>query len=85
MKLTIFCVAMSLLAGCATHPMLATRPDTDGYQANKDLRECKYDALRSANAVDQSYSSEFGQALELALRQRDIMKECMIARGYSWN
>ena len=82
-QFAIALLTAAMFTGCATHSRVLTRANTSAEQANKDLQECEYDAIRYAGTHDTSYRSLFGQSLELELRRMTITKQCMNVRGYA--
>lgn len=81
--ITLTFFVLFMLAACATPPRGWVRPDTTAQQFSKDQAECKFEAAKSANQVNSSYRSSFGQELDLVVRRNEIHDLCLKAKGYS--
>jgi hypothetical protein len=68
------------LGGCAANKGWYN-PVVSNQHAQRDVRECKYDATKYGYV--QNYGTGVGAGIEQALRENEIMKDCMTARGYS--
>jgi hypothetical protein len=84
MRNALVLLAAVMIAGCAANqPMIYDKPGTTQAEFDHDQRTCKYDAMKSTQTTDTSYRTLFGQELDRAMRQRDLMIACMESKGYA--
>ena len=69
------------VTGCAQKKIF-TKPGLTQAQWDRDYAQCEYEATSSTQNVDYSYQSVVGQALDQALRRRNLMELCLKAKGY---
>ncbi len=80
MSLALLCA----VASCAAPPPRTwSKADATEQQFAKDRAECRFEAIKSANQVDNSYRSMLGQELDLNNRRAEIYGACLEARGYT--
>jgi hypothetical protein len=80
--LLLTALACATLAACAAPPRTWVKTDATDTQFAKDRAECRYEAAKSANQVNPSYRSSFGQELDLSYRRGEIYDLCLQAKGY---
>ncbi len=74
-------VLLIFLAGCA-QPTLMVKPGATQADIAKDKAQCDYETSAATQTTDYGYRTIFGQELDRALRKRELMQKCLIARGY---
>lgn len=76
-------LAVSVLAGCATPPPVAWHKAGATQEAfDQDFAKCRYEAVAATQTTDTSMRSIFGQELDRAIRQRDLMDLCLQAKEW---
>ena len=71
-----------MLTGCVAKKTF-TKPGLTQTQWSQDLAECEYEVALSTQNVNYGYTSTFAQALDQALRRRDLIEMCLKVRGYT--
>ena len=76
-----FVLLVALLAGCAPRYLLTREGATiDNY--NSDIARCDYETSAATQGTDYSYRTILGQEFDRASRKNDLMKKCMLAKGW---
>ena len=83
MKTSIIVVLLVMLSGCAMAPVTYYRNGTTQSEFNTDSMECQYEATKYTQGVAMGYNTAFVQALDQAMRRRQLYDQCMRVRGYT--
>lgn len=81
----IMILALGLvLTACATQQRIVwNKPGAVEADYNRDIAQCDYETSASTQGTDYSYRSTLGQEIDRAMRKNDLLKKCMVARGWS--
>ncbi|MGZ3856441.1 MAG: hypothetical protein ACXVKO_09300, partial [Bacteriovorax sp.] len=79
MRTLLLAITLHVLSGCTTVYYKAGATQEE-YQ--KDISQCEYEVSLHVNQVDNSYSTMVGQEFDLALRKRDLIKQCMLNKAW---
>lgn len=82
-KITVLALALSLTACAVPQHIVWNKPGAVEADYNRDAAQCDYETSAATQGTDYSYSSIFGQELDRSLRKKDILKKCMVAKGWS--
>lgn len=85
-------VAATLLAGCASRPVMWVKPGADSSQFAQDSAQCDYEvsaatanygsSTPAARTLGGAIGQGFGQGLGRAIEMRKLEALCLRARGY---
>ena len=70
-----------LLSGCVSNKVWYN-PEKSSAEAERDLRECRYEAEKYSTGAGAGYSSPVGSGLDIAFKQLELIRQCMELRGY---
>lgn len=74
-------VLLAFLTGCAPRYLLTREGATlDDY--NSDIARCDYETSAATQGTDPGLRTVVGQEFDRASRKNDLMKKCMLARGW---
>lgn len=80
--------AVLLLSACASTPVDQwQKPDQPASQRDQDLATCKYEAEKAVagsgdGKLPKTTSDAVSQGVADGMRQADLIKSCMTAKGY---
>jgi hypothetical protein len=80
MKTLALVVAGLLMVGCASNKAYYNPKKTHD-EAQRDWNDCRYDATKFGY-VPMWGATGVGPGVEQAIRENDIMKQCMDSKGY---
>lgn len=84
MRVCAFVLTASLLSGCAApKPVIWNRPGATQAEFNQDAARCDYETSAATQGTDYSFRTIFGQELDRAIRKKDLIGKCMVARGWT--
>lgn len=76
-------VATVALVGCAAKPLIWDKSGGTQSEFDADQSFCQYDVQKATQGTDPTLRTVFGQELDRAMRQRDLMLSCMRMKGYT--
>lgn len=87
MKTAMF-FGLLMLAGCAAAPTIYDKPGTNADQQRKDFAECKFEAAKAtgsspSGSFAEDPSTTMANDFAAGMRQGEIMKLCLEAKGYA--
>lgn len=81
-RIIILALALTLTA-CVAQPTRWNKPGAVEADYNRDVAQCDYETSASTQGTDNSYRTVVGQEIDRALRKNELLKKCMVARGWS--
>ena len=75
-------VLLIFLAGCAK-PIIYNKEGATQSDFDLDKAKCDSETSAATQTTDYGYRTIFGQELDRALRKGELMKKCMLAKGYT--
>lgn len=82
-KLFILTVLAAALAGCATQPNRQwVKPGATQADFDQHVAQCDYETTAATQSTDYGLRTSFGQELDRAMRKKELMGLCLVAKGY---
>jgi len=81
MKKIIVVISILMFIGCAQTMLVKDGVTREDFE--RDKARCIYETSCATQSIDYSLHTIFGQELDRALRQKDLIIKCMQAKGYS--
>ena len=72
-----------LLAGCASQPLVFSKPGGTQEQFEADKNFCAYEALKAVQTTDPRMGGMLGDELDKGIRRNEIGMACMRMKGYT--
>lgn len=82
MRFPVLTLAL-VVAGCAApEPLRFASATATKAESDRAHAKCDYQVSAATQAPDYGFRTVFGQELDRAMRQRDLMIKCMAAEGF---
>jgi hypothetical protein len=82
-RILILALALTLTACATQQPTRWSKPGALEADYNRDVAQCDYETSASTQGTDYSYRTVIGQEIDRAMRKNELLKKCMVARGWS--
>lgn len=83
MRNTLAALLIQALTGCAFQKVTFSKMGVTQVEFNRDMATCDYETTAATQSTDPYLRTVVGQELDRALRKNDLIKRCMLAKGYA--
>lgn len=84
LKPLLTALACAMMLGCAApqKPLIWYKPGATEAEFTQAKYQCDYETTAATQGTDHSFRTVVGQELDRAMRKSDLLKRCMMAKGY---